>query len=219
MIVFDCKDFQNGHLNGVQVGASLEGREIAFNPPLDKWQLRHSGAVDLRIGQTIQVAKPFDPNNPNPESLFEIKELEKGKPFLIAPKETVWLQTSQRIKLPAWVIGWVRGRTSFMRKGLISAHTGPVDPCYVGKLTIPMTNHTNYPQPIRAGERFCSLYLERIVAICESEKEAKALSKYHNQDPVVGCLPEKDPDEEDAIVNGTYHSKDFAAFLAGYKNF
>lgn len=90
-----------------------------------------------------------------------------------------------------------------MRKGLLVGHTGAVDPHYEGRLLVPVTNVANYPLAIRAGERFCSLYLEQCDMVPE---DGTHLSKYHLQSPAVGALPEIDPAEEELIRTGKYHS-------------
>lgn len=186
----------------------IENGEISFSPQLDKFQLQmHS--VDLRIGMTFLVPKPWRMTDKGREAIavdhlegsrehFEVLELEEGQYFELLPNEFVIISTLETITMPQNLMGILYPRSSVNRQGLSIDLSGIIDAGYKGTLIIPVRN--NMPsQVIRIypGERFCQIVFHTL-----NEKVDVSLSRYHEKDISQGVMKEKDAIETKLIKKG-----------------
>jgi len=178
----------------------LQQKELEFFPALDVYQLRDSGAIDVRLGSVVRVPLVPDWNDPSRQN-EKIEELpQDGRPWIMAPHQSVLAQTSQRIKMPANVVAVLMSRTTAARRFLAVGQAGLVDRFYEGRLILPLTNLMNLPNSIRVGERIASLVFFK----AEGDENSPFWSKYHKKDPSSAAALRETSEEEEAIRNGTW---------------
>lgn len=76
----------------------------------------------------------------------------KHECYVINPKEFVLGGTLEKISLPANVVARIEGKSSLARKGLMIHTAGFIDPGFSGYLTLEITNHSEKPIDLIAGQ-------------------------------------------------------------------
>jgi deoxycytidine triphosphate deaminase len=128
-----------------------------FNPDT---QIR-PGSIDLRISNKfwkfkVETIKCLDLANTdlskaikeNPEFMYEKIELEESIFIEINPKEILLTETLENLKIPDFLSGSLKGRSSFARLGISIHCTGDyINPGYQGHMPIQIVN--NSPIPIK----------------------------------------------------------------------
>jgi dCTP deaminase len=82
-----------------------------------------------------------------------------GKEYILHPHSFVLAATLEWIRMPANLAGYVIGRSSWGRRGLIIATAAGVHPGYTGCLTLELTNVGEIPIAIKPGFPICQLFL------------------------------------------------------------
>lgn len=97
----------------------------------------------------------------------------------VPPKTSFFVSTVERVGLPDDVCGNLWMRTSWIRKGVITAF-GMVDAGFEGTLTLGSYNASDSPVEIPIGERYCQIVFDRMSS--PSEKSyAKRSGNYQGQ--------------------------------------
>jgi dCTP deaminase len=81
--------------------------------------------------------------------------------FILHPGRFVLAATLEWIRLPSNLGGYVTGKSSFGRRGLIIETAPGVHPRFSGCLTLEMTNVGEVPLALRPGMKICQLFLHR----------------------------------------------------------
>lgn len=136
--------------------------EVSFDPKLDIFQIQMH-AVDLRI----------------------------EKECILKPGEHIIAKSMEAVTLPNSVMAVVYPRSSLNRSLVSLDMTGIVDAGYSGKLVLPLTNHSQNPVHMYAGQRIASLVFHRL----EEPIDVLKKSRYHDTDGEL--LPDK---EEEASM-------------------
>ena len=149
---------------------------LVFRPTPDLEALQESGAasVDLRLGCWFQVFRGprishFDiytksAVQPSESQLTKQHYVAFGEPFILHPRAFVLAVTLEWIRLPANIAGYVVGRSSWGRHGLIIATATGVHPGFTGCLTLELTNVGEVPITIKPGTTICQLFLHMVQA-------------------------------------------------------
>lgn len=82
--------------------------------------------------------------------------------MLIRPGEFVLAATAQYVSLPAHIAGFVHGKSTWARRGLMVEAAGIVDPGFEGTITLEMKNLGPRPLSLSAGVSICQLTLHAI---------------------------------------------------------
>jgi dCTP deaminase len=179
-------------LSDVDIEKKIAAGEIGISPAIAEGQ-RGSMSVDLRLGKRFgvfrHIASPYiDLGNDTSafsmsDSLMDEVELEEGEAFFLNPGELALGITVERITLPADIVGWVDGRSSLARVGLlvhITAHT--IDPGWDGRITLEFANIGRYPLALRPGMRICAISFEPLTSPTSRPYVQKKGAKYGLQD-------------------------------------
>jgi dCTP deaminase len=119
-----------------------------------------------------------------------------GKPYVLHPGNFVLGVTLEWIRLPHDLAGYVIGRSSWGRRGLIIATAVGVHPNFTGCLTLELSNVGEIPIAIKPGVSICQLF----VHLVETSKPSKTMSPFScSRRPSVGKI----------------HLDDFARKLSG----
>jgi deoxycytidine triphosphate deaminase len=147
---------------------------LVFRPTPDLGELKKSGSasVDMRLGCWFQVFRGtrlshlnvYDQTSqvPSESQLTKHHYVAFGDPFILHPRAFVLAVTLEWIRLPSNIAGYVVGRSSWGRHGLIIATATGVHPGFTGCLTLELTNVGEVPITIKPGTTICQVFLHSV---------------------------------------------------------
>lgn len=158
-----------------------------------------SFSVDVRLGHIFQVFQqsqtPFLDLSATMGSYIMsgsiMKEvvIEKEDKFFLHPGDFALGMTMERIKLANHIVGWLDGRSSLARVGLMvhmTAHS--VDPGWDGNITFEFFNAGRLPLALKPGMRIGAISFELLSSPTSKPYGVKSGAKYHGQS---GPLPSR----------------------------
>ena len=171
----------------------LEDGRIQIDPR--PTQARINGvSVDLRLGNRFRVfndhAAPYiDLSGPRQEVDRAIdrimgKEIEisSGDAFFLHPGELAIAVTAESITLPNDLVGWLDGRSSLARLGLmvhVTAHR--IDPGWSGIIVLECYNSGKLPLALRPGMTICAINFEPMSGPAARPYNKRTTAKYRDQ--------------------------------------
>ncbi len=189
-------------LSDVDIRAGLDSGRFGIEPdPPENYF--GSFSVDLTLGSQFQV---FDHSQhpfidlASPDSVYAMSEdlmrpvqVAENDAFYLHPGELALGVTVERVRLPDDMAGWLDGRSSLARLGLlvhITAHT--IDPGWDGCITLEFFNAGRFPLALRPGMRICAISFEPLSSPSSRPYYAKQGAKYRNQDsPIVSRIDQE----------------------------
>lgn len=99
----------------------------------------------------------------------------------INPGEFHLWSTTESIKFPPGIAGFVQGRSSIARLGLNIHNAGFADPGFEGTITLEVTNLTSLPIIVTKGTRICQMVFIRTGKPSEIPYGKRIGSKYQGQ--------------------------------------
>ena len=172
---------------------------LIVRPEPDLKKLEKSGAasLDLRLGCWFQVFRQNrvshldvygqEADMPNETMLTRRVYVPFGDPFVLHPKTFVLAVALEWIRLPANIAGYVVGRSSWGRHGLIIATATGVQPGFTGCLTLELTNVGEVPITIKPGTTICQIFLHS-VAVADPHLVDVSTLIGHRQPTIKGIL-------------------------------
>ncbi len=144
-----------------------------ITPILDlKEQLQDgSTSIDLRLGNLFVVPKRAQISHLDPsEAEYELQReryweefnVPMGHHFVLHPRHFALGQTVEWIHLPLDLAGYVVGRSTWGREGLIVATAVGVHPGWSGPLTLELTNLGEIPLLLYPGLAYIQLFLHNV---------------------------------------------------------
>jgi dCTP deaminase len=148
---------------------------LVITPAPGLEELRDSGSasVDLRLGTwflkfrqsrsgALMVSGNRGAEQPDEHQTTEVCYVPLGGTFILHPQTFVLGVTLEWVRLPKNLAGYVVGRSSWGRRGLIIATAAGVHPGFTGCLTLELTNVGEMPIEINPGLEICQLFLEEV---------------------------------------------------------
>jgi dCTP deaminase len=144
---------------------------LVITPAPDFTELAESGAaaVDLRLGTWFVISRhtrvPYLKVERSPQDRVDEARLVRshyvpfGKEFMLHPQSFVLAATLEWVRLPSQLAGYIIGRSSWGRRGLIIATASGIHPGFTGCLTLELTNVGDVPIEITPGMAICQLFL------------------------------------------------------------
>ncbi|MGA2675472.1 MAG: dCTP deaminase [Methanobacterium sp.] len=152
----------------------LKSGKIVINPLTNPEVQIQPSSVDLRIGSEFKgfriIRKPcIDPMDQSDlDSYMESFYIDEGEPFIIHPGEFALATTYETIKLPHDLVARVEGRSSMGRLGVTMHVTaGYIDPGFMGKITLEISNIGKMPVALYTGQRVCQIVFETMTSPSE----------------------------------------------------
>jgi dCTP deaminase len=142
----------------------LEERLVVM-PMLDEPQQVGAASIDVRLGTTFRLLRRtvdsgIDPRNA-PQAALERGQEEVvvafGQPLWLHPGQFVLGATLEYLRFPSDLGGYVIGRSSLGRVGLLVATAVMIQPGFAGNLTLELVNHGEGPIALYAGSRVAQL--------------------------------------------------------------
>nr|VFK67095.1 MAG: dCTP deaminase [Candidatus Kentron sp. UNK]VFK72638.1 MAG: dCTP deaminase [Candidatus Kentron sp. UNK] len=180
-------------LSDIGVLKRISDGSIRITPPLLREHL--SGmSLDLRLGRKFRIFREsFSPcieigptgrlrDFPMSDDLMETREVGGDDPFYLHPNQLALGITLESITLPKDIVGFIDGRSSLARVGLmvnITAHT--IEPGWAGNITLEFANLGRVPLALYPGARICALRFEQLSSPAEQTYDIKQSAKYFGQ--------------------------------------
>ena len=191
-------------LSDVDIEQRLQEHSILINPaPADNAIAGIS--VDLRLDHRFRVfsnnsVTHLDLSGDRAELEQNIDRvmgreiaLEKGEAFFIHPGELVLGATLESVTIPEDLVGWLDGRSSLARLGLMVHLTaGRIDPGWQGQIVLEFYNSGKLPLTLRPGMVICALSFEQLSSPAQRPYNKRVDAKYKGQQGAVGSRIAKD---------------------------
>jgi len=167
--------------------------KIAISPEPSSEKIKGI-SVDLRLDNRFRVfndhTAPFiDLSGPSGEMQKimdtvmgdEIK-IAEGDAFFLHPGELALAATYESVTIPDDLVGWLDGRSSLARLGLmvhVTAHR--IDPGWHGQIVLEIFNSGKLPLALRPGMDICAINFETLSSAASKPYNKRADAKYKNQ--------------------------------------
>ena len=180
-------------LSDTDIKQYLADERIVITPPPSE-QMISGVSVDLRLGNKFRVfqdhAAPFIDLSGPKEQLNAAMEsimsdeivLEGEQAFFLHPGELALAVTHESVTLPADIVGWLDGRSSLARLGLmvhVTAHR--IDPGWSGNIVLEFFNSGKLPLALRPNMKIGALSFETLSSPAEKPYNARVDAKYKGQ--------------------------------------
>jgi dCTP deaminase len=146
-------------------------RLLVITPILDNDQIRDS-SIDLRLGNEFIVTRRTTFSSLDPASGTRLRReiqqyqerirINRRKRFVLHPNQLVLGCTLEYVSLPNEVAGYVVGRSSWGRLGLVIATATAVAPLFKGSITLELLNLGEVPLVLYPGVRVAQLVLHTV---------------------------------------------------------
>lgn len=121
--------------------------------------------VDVRLGRVFSLVRPWahgvgeviDQAGGSSQASLDTFVLAFGQPLIIHPHQFVLARTLEMVRLPADMLAYVIGRSSWGRRGLIVATAVVVHPCFAGPITLELRNLGEMPIALYPMDRIAQL--------------------------------------------------------------
>ena len=173
--------------------AELDNGRIKVEPRPDNEEI--SGvSVDLRLGDRFRVfsshTTPFIDLSGNREEVNDAIEkimgdeilLEGDDAFFLHPGELALGITLESLCLPDDIVGWLDGRSSLARLGLmvhVTAHR--IDPGWNGNIVLEFFNSGKLPLALRPGMSIGAISFEPLTGVADRPYRTRKNAKYQDQ--------------------------------------
>jgi dCTP deaminase len=144
-------------------------------------------SVDLHLDRHFRVFRnhtmAYIDVKQNLEDLTELVSIAEDDAFILHPGEFVLGSTSERVRLPADLVGRLEGKSSLGRLGLLIHSTaGFVDAGWDGQLTLELSNVASLPITLYPGMKIGQISFMQMTTPADSPYGSGELgSKYQGQ--------------------------------------
>jgi dCTP deaminase len=115
--------------------------------------------------------------------------------FYVHPGALILGATQERVNLPDDLVGWIDGRSSLARLGLmVHATAHRVDPGWNGQIVLEFFNAGPLPIVLNAGMAICAISFERLSSVAARPYRSRPDAKYHDQRGPVASRIQERPD-------------------------
>lgn len=165
----------------------------------------NGATVDVRLGNSFRVFRehstPYiDLSGPREEVTAQLDKvmseeiiIADDEAFFLHPGELALATTLERVTLPANIVGWLDGRSSLARLGLmvhVTAHR--IDPGWDGKIVLEFFNAGKLPLALRPQMAIGALSFEILSGEARRPYNSRQDAKYKNQQSAVSSRINQD---------------------------
>ena len=120
-------------------------------------------------------------------------EIEEGGALYVHPGELVLGATLEAVTVPADLVGWLDGRSSLARLGLmVHVTAGRIDPGWEGQIVLEFYNNGKQPLALRPGMVICAMSFETLSSPALRPYNKRENAKYKGQKGAVFSRIAKD---------------------------
>jgi len=157
----------------------LEQRLVVM-PLIDKGQIGPA-SIDVRLGTEFRILRRTDEAglDPGGQDLPDVERIQEhvsipiGECLWLHPGQFVLGSTLEYLRFPSHLSGYVVGRSSWGRVGLLIATAIMVQPGFGGNLTLELVNHGEGPIALYPGSRIGQLTVHSLAGPTEHPYEGK----------------------------------------------
>jgi dCTP deaminase len=139
-------------------------RRLILMPLLEQKQVGPA-SIDVRLGTQFRLLRRIGDSGIDPDADYEGAIADAQQSVTIAIGEPLWLHpgqfvlgaTLEYLRFPAHLGGYVLGRSTWGRVGLLVATAIMIQPGFSGCLTLELVNHGESPIALYAGSRIAQL--------------------------------------------------------------
>ena len=144
---------------------------LVITPLLDREAQLRGASVDLRLGTEFIVLTRNEAPEINPaaddyeaQSRKMVRKLHVplGGDFVLHPRQFMLGSTLEYLRFPSNLMGYVEGRSSWGRTGLVIATATVVAPGYAGVLTFEIANVGEVPVRLHSGNRIAQIVIHGV---------------------------------------------------------
>ena len=191
-------------LSDQDIIASLDKGHIAIEPRPSN-DVISGVSVDLRLGRSFRVfkdhARPYvdvsasrDVINETLEAIMSDEILvEDDEAFFLHPGELALAVTKESVTIPADLVGWLDGRSSLARLGLmvhVTAHR--IDPGWSGAIVLECFNSGKLPLALKPNMTIGAINFETLSTPAKRPYNQRDNAKYKNQQGAVASRIDQD---------------------------
>lgn len=162
-------------------------------------------SVDLTLGNSFRVfndhVAPYVDLSGSREQIDKILDsimskeivLAEDNAFFLHPGELALAITQESVSLPVDIVGWLDGRSSLARLGLmvhVTAHR--IDPGWSGQIVLEFFNGGKLPIALRPGMTIGAINFESMSGPAEKPYNKRKNAKYQNQNSASGSRISED---------------------------
>lgn len=155
-------------IKGISVDLRLDNRFRVFNDHTAPY-------IDLS-GPKDEVQKIMD------TVMGDEIVINEGEAFFLHPGELALAATLESVEIPDDLVGWLDGRSSLARLGLmvhVTAHR--IDPGWNGQIVLEIFNSGKLPLALRPGMDICAINFETLSSPSDKPYNKRSDAKYRNQ--------------------------------------
>lgn len=183
---------------------ALEQNRIVIEPP--PHDVAVSGCtVDLRLGQSFRVftghTAPFIDCSSSSQEIANVIDkvmspeltVDVNGYFYLHPGQLALGVTEEFITIPNDLVGWLDGRSSLARLGLmvhVTAHR--IDPGWSGRIVLEFVNAGHLPLALKPGMKIAALSFESLTTPATIPYNKRLTAKYKGQATAVASRLEKE---------------------------
>jgi len=177
---------------------ALDDGSIAIEPRPDN-NVISGVSVDLRLGNSFRVFQghpaPYLDLSSSKEDLNKVIEsvmsdeiiVDDGQPFFIHPGELVLGVTKESVTIPDYLVGWLDGRSSLARLGLMVHFTAHrIDPGWSGGIVLEFLNGGKLPIALSPGMTIGAINFETMSGSADRPYNKRENAKYKEQTSAIG---------------------------------
>jgi dCTP deaminase len=191
-------------LSDSDIEAALATGYLTITPTPDVSKIKGI-SVDLRLGHQFRV---FTDHNTGFIDLSGARNdlqatvdrimgseinLSEDEIFYLHPGELALASTLESVTIPDDLVGWLDGRSSLARLGLmvhVTAHR--IDPGWSGQIVLEMHNMGKLPLGLRPGMDICAINFETMTSPAARPYHKRTDAKYKNQTGAVASRINQD---------------------------
>ena len=167
---------QNSYEIARLLGEKLEGHADPFvmapRPDLDELRTAGAASIDLRLGTWFVLMKTSrhplldvyedGADAPSEKNMTNKQYVPLGQRFILHPNCFVLAATLEWIRMPRRLAGYVTGKSSWGRRGLVIETAPGVHPGFTGCLTLELANVGEIPIALQPGMKICQLFIHKV---------------------------------------------------------
>ncbi|MCG9739140.1 dCTP deaminase [Shewanella insulae] len=180
-------------LTDLEIEACLDDGSIILEPRPSNDAI-NGVSVDVKLGDQFRVfqdhtAPYIDLSGPKAEVQAALDRvmsdkivIPEGEAFFLHPGELALAVTHESLTLPADIVGWLDGRSSLARLGLmvhVTAHR--IDPGWQGKIVLEFYNSGKLPLALKPMMTIGALNFERLSSPVARPYNKRKSAKYRDQ--------------------------------------
>ncbi|ASX26218.1 dCTP deaminase [Candidatus Williamhamiltonella defendens] len=182
----------------------LDEKKLTITPRPPEKHI-NGATVDIRLGHEFRVfvghKAPFidlsatkkEINHALDQIMSDKIVLKEKECFFLHPRELALAVTLESVTIPDDLVGWLDGRSSLARLGLmvhVTAHR--IDPGWRGQIVLEFYNSGKLPLGLRPGMLIGALSFELLSGRAKRPYDQRQDAKYRNQKGAVASRIDKD---------------------------